>query len=308
MKNIRMFAEPKEKPAILIVEGTNSTMETIASHLAQAAYTISRASSGMQALELLAKTDSNYHVVVTPNEISDMSGIELVERIKTNPRLKRIPVIIATASSEDQHVSEGIKAGVYYYLTAPYGEKTLISIISAAVKECEQRRLFENYIRQYRQTIGCFISGEIQLRTLEEAQQTAFFLACLFPDQERASMGLYELMVNAVEHGNLEIGYTLKTSLTHEKRWEQEIERRLKLPEYISRRVSVTFENKPGQPLSITIRDDGKGFDFHKYLSLEPSRATDNHGRGIAKANLLSFDKVEYLGNGNTVRCVVKRG
>ncbi len=308
MKNIRIFAEHKEKPGILVVNGINDTMEEITSYLTQEAYTISRASSGMQALELLTQNKGTHYVVVTPNELTDMTGIELVERMKTSAMLKRIPVIITTSSSEDQHVSEGIKAGVYYYLTQPYGKKTLTSIVGAAVKEYEQRRLFENYIRQYNHTIGCFVSGEIQFRTLEEAQQTAFFLACLFPDQERASMGLYELMVNAVEHGNLDIGYTLKTSLTQDKHWEDEIAKRLAMPEYMNRRVSVSFENKPGQPLSVTIRDDGKGFDYQKYLSIEPSRAIDNHGRGIAKAHLLSFDTIQYLGNGNTVRCVVKRG
>lgn len=38
------------------------------------------------------------------------------------------------------------------------------------------------------------------------------------------------------------------------------------------------------------------------FLELEPSRATQSNGRGIAKAALLSFDRVEFIGNGNTVK------
>ncbi len=45
-------------------------------------------------------------------------------------------------------------------------------------------------------------------------------------------MGLSELLVNAIEHGNLEIGYDEKSRLLQSEGWQGEIDRRLALPEY----------------------------------------------------------------------------
>jgi hypothetical protein len=55
-----------------------------------------------------------------------------------------------------------------------------------------------------------------------------------------------------------------------------------------------------------TIRDEGKGFDWKKYLEVQPQRAFDNHGRGIAIARAMSFCSVEYRGSGNEVVAVVR--
>jgi sigma-B regulation protein RsbU (phosphoserine phosphatase) len=43
-------------------------------------------------------------------------------------------------------------------------------------------------------------------------------------------------------------------------------------------------------------------------LNFDPDRAFDTHGRGIAMANKLSFDTIEYRGNGNQVIAVLQLG
>jgi len=50
-----------------------------------------------------------------------------------------------------------------------------------------------------------------------------------------------------------------------------------------------------------TVRDEGNGFDWKRFIDIEPSRAFDNHGRGIVIARTLSFDSLEYRGCGNEV-------
>ena len=57
--------------------------------------------------------------------------------------------------------------------------------------------------------------------------------------------------------------------------------------------------------MRITIRDEGSGFDWMSYLEIDPRRAFDTHGRGIAMAKMLSFSRLEYHGNGcEVVACV----
>ena len=132
-------------------------------------------------------------------------------------------------------------------------------------------------------------SGEFSFRTLDECRVLTTLLAAACPDPAKVATGLSEMLINAVEHGNLGISYADKSHLLATHEWEQEIIRRLEQPEYVNLYVTVQFERGINQ-ISIVIIDQG------------PERSSDSHGRGIAMANILSFDTVEYKGNGNEVK------
>jgi phosphoserine phosphatase RsbU/P len=71
----------------------------------------------------------------------------------------------------------------------------------------------------------------------------------------------------------------------------------------------VEFEvERTASEVRFTIRDEGPGFEWQKYLDVDPRRAFDNHGRGIAIARGMSFDRLEYRGRGNEVVAVVRCG
>lgn len=108
------------------------------------------------------------------------------------------------------------------------------------------------------------------------------------------------MLINAVEHGNLAITYDEKTEIIANGAWRKEIARRLKLPEYKDRQVRFSFSRNVDD-MSVTIADEGAGFAWPQYLEIDPSRATDNHGRGIAQANVMSFDSIDFNEAGNSV-------
>ena len=117
--------------------------------------------------------------------------------------------------------------------------------------------------------------------------------------------GIVEIFVNAVEHGNLGLTYADKSALLKKDAWQAEIDRRMVLPEYRGRRVFVRLEIQPERS-TLSIRDEGSGFDWQPFMEIQPERAFDLHGRGIAMSKLMSFDEVNYSGCGNTVELVVK--
>ena len=57
--------------------------------------------------------------------------------------------------------------------------------------------------------------------------------------------------------------------------------------------------------IRFVILDQGAGFEWENYLDLCPDRAFDSHGRGIAMALSISFDQIEFRGNGNEVSVTV---
>lgn len=144
-----------------------------------------------------------------------------------------------------------------------------------------------------------------EIRTMQEAADLASTLAAAHPDPDRVLVGLTELLVNAVEHGNLGITYREKADLLESGGLELEIARRLALPELSERRVRITFRRDDGC-MSTSIEDEGEGFDWRPFLEVDPERALDPNGHGIAIACGVSFDEVTYHGRGNLVVAVIK--
>jgi anti-sigma regulatory factor (Ser/Thr protein kinase) len=152
--------------------------------------------------------------------------------------------------------------------------------------------------------IGTLRSGNFEIRTLSEAKNLATLLACHCPEPERVAPGIWELLSNAIEHGNLAISFDEKTRLLRAGTFLQEVETRARMLPYSTRRVRVEFESKPHQS-SIVISDEGSGFDYNAVLRRGPSLDRPN-GRGIAIATGLSFDSLNYRGNGNRVEVTLR--
>jgi len=144
------------------------------------------------------------------------------------------------------------------------------------------------------------VAGVFRFKTLEAARYLALMLANACPEPGKVVLGLTELMINAVEHGNLEISYEEKTRLFEMDCWDSEVRRRLSETPYADRQVRVEFERLRDR-IQVTITDEGRGFDWRQYLDIDPARLNHQHGRGIAMSRLISFDDVEYHGPGNQV-------
>jgi PAS domain-containing protein/anti-sigma regulatory factor (Ser/Thr protein kinase) len=117
-----------------------------------------------------------------------------------------------------------------------------------------------------------------------------------------------EIIVNAIEHGNLDIDFDEKTKIKDQKgEYFKFLHERQNDPKYKDKKVKILYSLNPYK-LSILIIDEGKGFDFKKYLNGTASDPTDqflSHGRGIFMTKN-SFDIVRYFDKGNRVLLVKK--
>lgn len=147
--------------------------------------------------------------------------------------------------------------------------------------------------------------AEFRFSTICEAKDLACFVASGCPDPDAALYGLTELMLNAIEHGNLGITYEEKKQLMLSGNLHDEIQRRLGLRENKNKCAYLNYEETEDY-IQVHIKDQGNGFDWQKYLYISPERASDPNGRGIATAKL-SFASMKYLGKGNEVVCLFKK-
>jgi CheY-like chemotaxis protein len=295
----------KEQPRILIVDDDDLNLDVLIECLKDEPYELVQAHDGVQALDLLRHDRKGFEAMVLDRMMPGMNGLEVMTELKADENFKWIPVVMQTSAASPSEMCEGMEAGVFFYLTKPFDQKVLIRMVSAAVEEGLKWQSLALNLRVQVKTIGCLQQGRFRVQTIEEAYDLALLVAQACPNPEKVAFGLNELIVNGVEHGNLQIGYEEKTKLQETDQWEDEIGRRQMSPEHAHKFVEVTFERYPDR-IHLTVTDQGLGFNWSDYQEIKPERLLESHGRGIAMAKALSFDHLEYVGTGNRVFCVVK--
>lgn len=289
-----------EPARVLIVDDNPHDLDLLDAHLSGEGYALERADDGLAAFGLLEREPSRYDVVLLDRNMPNLGGVSLLQWLKGNSELKSLPVILQSASDLRADVLEGMRAGAYYYLTKPYDVEMLLTVVATAARDRASYKQLQSVARRATTATRLMCAARFSLRTIDEARDVGTFVASLCPDPVNTVIGLTELIYNAVEHGNLGISYDEKTELNAVGRWEEELDRRLALPEHESKRVEVSFERDASE-IRITVRDMGAGFDWRRYIEPDPARIFDTHGRGIVIARRLSFDELEYRGRGNEV-------
>lgn len=290
---------------VLIVDDEPFNLEILSEYLQSAGYNLLKAEDGTEALSHLNRCAESIDVVLLDRMMPNMNGMEVLAHMKQSPEWHHIPIILQTAVGSPDSIREGLQAGAYYYLTKPYEKSMLLAVVSAAGMERRNARKLAESLTRQQACLRLMSSSTFRFRRLEEAHEIASLISSAFPDPHRVAMGLSELIINGIEHGNLDIRYEEKGRLLRTGNWQAEVQRRLALPEYENRHMTVSFERTETEA-RVTITDEGEGFDWRPYLELSPDRAFDPHGRGISMARMISFDSIEYQGRGNVVTVAVR--
>jgi len=292
---------------ILVVDDEPFNIEIVIELLDGQPYQISSAEDGAIAWSMLEKTPDKFDVVLLDRMMPNMNGMEVLEKMQANEVLKHCPVIFQTAKASNSDIAEGLKAGAHYYITKPFNEDVLLSVIKTAVRERLLYKELQDRLGATKEVMGLMKTAHFAFQTLDQARSLATLISNACPQPEKVVMGITELMLNAVEHGNLGITYNEKSVLNGEGTWSEEVAKRLLQQENIDKYASIQFQ-LTNDVIEMIIKDEGDGFDWQTYMDFDPERVMDNHGRGIAIANTLSFDSLEYSGNGNevTVRLAIE--
>lgn len=118
-------------------------------------------------------------------------------------------------------------------------------------------------------------------------------------------LAISELLINAIEHGNLEISYEDKMVMMQADSYFEHISQKINDAGNKNKKVRIEFLLN-SEKMIIKITDQGDGFDHKKYLnksSENPEESFLQHGRGIALAKQI-FDDIRYNDKGNQVLCI----
>ncbi|MDA3958086.1 diguanylate cyclase [Oceanispirochaeta sp.] len=103
---------------ILLVDDRKENILTLESLLDNPDFSIKKAESGQEALEMLL--DNEIALVLLDVQMPGMDGYETAELMRSSSRTRHIPIIFVTANSlENDHIFKGYDAGAVDYLTKP---------------------------------------------------------------------------------------------------------------------------------------------------------------------------------------------
>ncbi len=283
---------------ILIVDDEPVEGDLLRSMLEDDDYRFETASTGKQVREIVGRQGPDIAAVLMDWILPDADGMELLGWMKDQPALADVEIVVHSAEFAPENIRKAIEFGAYYFLTKPFDEPQLEAIIRAAVQSLELKRKLAEKVEETQDAFRLLEAGTFHVKTIREAELLAVHLASAAGTPD-ACVGLLELLVNAIEHGNLGIGYEDKGRLLAEGKLTEERRRRLAQAEFSRKKVSINVRRRD-RLLEVKIRDEGPGFDFRRYMKLDKSRMFDTHGRGVLMATATLT--LEFTPPGNQVR------
>jgi signal transduction histidine kinase len=135
-----------ERGQILVVDDNRMSRLKLSLSLQQQGHTVSTAEDGQQALEMLCA--GGYDVVLLDIVMPGMDGYQVLERMKSTPALRDIPVIVISALDEVDSAVRCIEIGAEDYLPKSFNPVLLRARLNASLQKKRLRDLEKAYLQQ----------------------------------------------------------------------------------------------------------------------------------------------------------------
>ena len=149
---------------LLLVDDEPDNLDLLEGMLARSNYKTSRAENGRIALDILRAHPEKFDAVLLDRMMPEMDGITVLQHMKADDLLMRLPVILQTAAGNTMQVSEGLAAGAHYYLVKPFDRGQLLPIVNGAVANYQMMRDMRSRLLESN-PFGLIISGKFRFRT-----------------------------------------------------------------------------------------------------------------------------------------------
>jgi anti-sigma regulatory factor (Ser/Thr protein kinase)/ActR/RegA family two-component response regulator len=288
-------------PTILVLESNDQESKFVLSALCSEGYTTVFKQHLQDILSELNQNDQYYQAVIVKHSLIQPQDYGLLNDVLALSNKQNKHFILTSCTDADAVTKNELFSGQNCHLIEPLNADLLLSALESNTSDqCENEPTPSSMDPM---TWLNFV--QFKIKTIPEAQALTQFIAQLFPDPQRVELGLNELMINAIEHGNLGISHPEKSRLLNQGFWPEEISMRMLRPENISKHVEV-YIHKCTEEITVKITDQGNGFEWRQFLEMSSDRVSDLHGRGIYIAKMLSFDSLEYLDEGRTAKATVR--
>ncbi len=303
-----MSPSASDRREILVVEESPSIAHEL-SNFDDSITVLSQKPAALNAdARLLEKAD--WSMVIVDMEHESSLGAEIVKKVKIDR--PRMPVLIIANAHDREDVVSVLGLPNVSVIQRPYSAEDVGARALRALRATENEKRGVPGINHFVRAVF-----ELSYRTDEIGPwHLAGFISNLlrgsgFCDDDSANRietAVNEAVVNAVEHGNLELDSSLKPeSLEKPDRFAYLKNLRMSDEKYGSRRIHIKFRFEQCC-MTVTVSDEGKGFDHRTFMEnlhtkTEPENLLECHGRGLLMVRH-SMDEVSFNERGNEITMV----
>ena len=121
--------EARARPVVMVVDDSLTVRKITSKHLQRRGLDVMVAKDGVDAVEQLRERVPD--LMLVDIEMPRMDGYELSARVRSDSRLKHIPIIIITSRAGTKHREKALELGVDMYMSKPYQEEELFKNIDS---------------------------------------------------------------------------------------------------------------------------------------------------------------------------------
>jgi chemosensory pili system protein ChpA (sensor histidine kinase/response regulator) len=131
-------AQAVQAPLVLVADDAVSVRRGLQRLLQGQGYRVETAKDGVEALELIAR--ERPAVLIADIEMPRMDGFDLVRRVRADPGLAALPVIMITARIAHLQHAQAAELGVGHWLSKPWADNELLALITSSLASRLPRR------------------------------------------------------------------------------------------------------------------------------------------------------------------------
>ena len=287
---------------LLLVDDEQLVRDELGGILRDEGYDVITGSDGEEGLALFRSEHPD--MVITDIRMPKVDGLSVAMTIKEEA--PHVPITVVTGHGTEAMAIEALRAGVTDFLKKPVRLEDLSGALSRmeasrqiatphgqgempqSVEMVE--RVWKYRLRNEMEIIPEFVDGLLGQVTKGMDDQSVMEL----------NIALRELILNAMEHGNLALTFEAKSQALEEGTLQRLLQERTELPEYAGRQVTITA-SRMRRVVFVQIADMGSGFDWHDLADpQDPTNLLSSHGRGVLLARM-SVDALSFNEKGNQV-------
>jgi CheY-like chemotaxis protein len=127
-----MPTRPASSLRLLVVDDNEDNRDMLARRLRRRGYEVRTAESGAEALDLISSA-LHFDAVLLDVMMPDITGLEVLAKLRTRFNKEQLPVVMATARSDSEDVVEALRLGANDYVTKPINLDEIISALEVAL-------------------------------------------------------------------------------------------------------------------------------------------------------------------------------
>ena len=110
----------------LVVDDSRAVRMILAKTLKELGFEVREAANGREALEVIEAEKTAVTLVLADWNMPEINGLELLKRLRQNPELSSLVVVMVTTETELDQISTALEAGANEYVMKPFTKDILV--------------------------------------------------------------------------------------------------------------------------------------------------------------------------------------